>query len=215
MGRLIVIEGVDGAGKRTITAGLTARWEAQGLSVATLAFPRYGHSVHADLAAESLKGGHGDVVDSAYAMGLLFALDRRDAREELAGLERTNDLVILDRWVASNAAYGAARLHQDGDGDMAHWVYELEYERFGLPHPDWQVFLNVSPEIAQQRARRREQQESDRTRDTYERDGDLQTRVSAAYADLAQRNWGGPWVVTDGADPDALAEKLLPTPSSA
>ncbi|AMU22325.1 Probable thymidylate kinase Tmk [Mycobacteroides abscessus subsp. bolletii] len=209
MGQLIAIEGVDGAGKRTLTEKLIARGNSQGLSVATLDFPRYGRSVHADLAAESLKGGHGDVVSSAYAMGLLFALDRRDARDELAGLSRSHDLVILDRWVASNAAYGAARLHQDGDGEMARWVHQLEYERFGLPHPDWQVFLDVSPELAQQRARQREQQESDRARDTYERDSDLQRRVSAAYADLAQRDWGGPWVITDGAEPEALAAQLL------
>ncbi|AFN64104.1 thymidylate kinase [Mycobacteroides abscessus subsp. bolletii 1S-154-0310] len=206
---MIAIEGVDGAGKRTLTRAFTRRSISQGLSVATLDFPRYGRSVHADLAAESLKGGHGDVVSSAYAMGLLFALDRRDARDELAGLTRSHDLVILDRWVASNAAYGAARLHQDGDGDMARWVHQLEYERFGLPHPDWQVFLDVSPELAQQRARQREQQESDRARDTYERDSDLQQRVSAAYADLAQRDWGGPWVITDGAEPEALAAQLL------
>ncbi|OHT88936.1 dTMP kinase [Mycobacteroides saopaulense] len=209
MGQLIAIEGVDGAGKRTLTEKLIARGNSQGLSVATLDFPRYGRSVHADLAAESLKGGHGDVVSSAYAMGLLFALDRRDALDELTGLARVNDLVILDRWVASNAAYGAARLHQDGGGDMARWVYELEYGRFGLPHPDWQVFLNVSPALAAQRARNREQQDVDRTRDTYERDADLQSRVSAAYADLAQRSWGGRWVVTDGGEPDALAASLL------
>ncbi|PVB32379.1 dTMP kinase [Mycobacteroides abscessus] len=209
MGQLIAIEGVDGAGKRTLTEKLIARGNSQGLSVATLDFPRYGRSVHADLAAESLKGGHGDVVSSAYAMGLLFALDRRDARDELAGLTRSHDLVILDRWVASNAAYGAARLHQDGDGDMARWVHQLEYERFWLPHPDWQVFLDVSPELAQQRARQREQQESDRARDTYERDSDLQQRVAAAYADLAQRDWGGPWMITDGVEPEALAAQLL------
>ncbi|OHU22263.1 thymidylate kinase [Mycobacteroides franklinii] len=209
MGQLIAIEGVDGAGKRTLTEALTKRCVSDGLSVATLAFPRYGQSVHADLAAESLKGGHGDVVSSAYAMGLLFALDRRDALAELTELTRAHDLVILDRWVASNAAYGAARLHQDGDGDMAHWVYALEFERFGLPRPDWQVFLDVSPELAGERARGREQQDSDRTRDTYERDADLQSRVSAAYADLAQRNWGGPWVVTDGAEPETLAAELL------
>ena len=209
MGQLIAIEGVDGAGKRTLTEKLIARGNSQGLSVATLDFPRYGRSVHADLAAESLKGGHGDVVSSAYAMGLLFALDRRDARDELAGLTRSHDLVILDRWVASNAAYGAARLHQDGGGDMARWVHQLEYELFGLPHPDWQVCLYVSPELAQQRARQREQQESDRARDTYERDSDLQQRVSAAYADLAQRDWGGPWMITDGVEPEALAAQLL------
>ena len=54
---LIVIEGVDGAGKRTLTNGLRAAFEAATQSVATLAFPRYGHSVPADLAAEALHGG--------------------------------------------------------------------------------------------------------------------------------------------------------------
>ena len=44
--------------------------------MATLAFPRYGHSVTADLAAEALHGRHGDLSSSVYAMAMLFALDR-------------------------------------------------------------------------------------------------------------------------------------------
>ena len=39
---LIAIEGVDGAGKRTLSEGLRKAFEAVGMSVATLAFPRYG-----------------------------------------------------------------------------------------------------------------------------------------------------------------------------
>ena len=58
---LIAIEGVDGAGKRTLTEGLRAAFEAAGQSVATLAFPRYGQSVTADVAAEALHGQHGDL----------------------------------------------------------------------------------------------------------------------------------------------------------
>lgn len=54
---LIAIEGVDGAGKRTLTEGLRAAFQAVGKSVATLAFPRYGRSVTADIAAEALHGG--------------------------------------------------------------------------------------------------------------------------------------------------------------
>ena len=75
---LIVIEGVDGAGKRTLTNGLRAAFEAAHKSVATLAFPRYGHSVPADLAAEALHGGHGDLSSWVYAMAVLFALDRSE-----------------------------------------------------------------------------------------------------------------------------------------
>jgi len=73
---LIAIEGVDGAGKRTLTEGLRAALEAAGKSVATLAFPRYGQSVTADVAAEALHGQHGDLATSVYAMAMLFALDR-------------------------------------------------------------------------------------------------------------------------------------------
>ena len=81
---LIAIEGVDGAGKRTLTDGLRTAFESQQKSVATVAFPRYKRSITADLAAEALHGGHGDLADSVYAMAVLFALDRAGARDEIA-----------------------------------------------------------------------------------------------------------------------------------
>ena len=152
---LIVIEGVDGAGKRTLTNGLRAQFEAAGSSVATLAFPRYGHSVAADLAAEALHGGHGDLSSSVYAMAVLFALDRAGAHDEIGHLDAAYDVVILDRYVASNAAYSAARLHQGADGDVVEWVRTLEYERLHLPAPDWQVLLDVPTELAAERAEHR------------------------------------------------------------
>jgi dTMP kinase len=198
---LIVIEGVDGAGKRTLTKGLRAAFEAKGKSVAQLAFPRYGQSIHADLAAEALRGGHGDLAASVYAMATLFALDRREAKPEIERLRAEHDVVILDRYVASNAAYSAARLHQDGDGDVVEWVADLEYGRFAMPAPDWQVFLAVPTELAAERARRREVADADRARDAYERDDGLQSRTGAAYAALADADWCGRWVV---AGPDVV-----------
>ena len=115
---LVVIEGLDGSGKRTLTAGLQAALQARGRSVATLAFPRYGASVTADLAHEALHGSHGDLAGSVYAMAVLFALVRAGAKEQINDLLDEHDVVILDRYVASNAAYCAARLHQGADGDM-------------------------------------------------------------------------------------------------
>ena len=153
-GLLIAIEGVDGAGKRTLCAGLRAEFEAGGKSVEVLSFPRYGKSVPADLGAEALHGKHGDLSSSVYAMAVLFALDRAGARDEIAELRATRDVLILDRYVASNAAYSAARLHQDADGEVVEWVRALEYERLRLPTPDWQVLLDVPTELAADRARR-------------------------------------------------------------
>ena len=203
---LIAIEGVDGSGKRTLTEGLRKAFEATGKSVATLAFPRYGRSVTADIAAEALHGEHGDLAASAYAMAMLFALDRAGAIGEIEGLCRDHDVVILDRYVASNAAYTAARLHEDADGEAVAWVQRLEYQRLGLPPPDWQVLLAVPTELAAHRARSRAEGDPARARDSYERDDGLQRRTGAVYAGLAAAQWGGRWLVVDAdVDPGRLA----------
>ncbi len=205
---LIVIEGVDGAGKRTLTNGLRAAFETAGHSVATLAFPRYGVSVPADLAAEALHGRHGDLAESVYAMAVLFAMDRAGARTEIDQLSQAHSVLLLDRYVASNAAYSAARLHQGIDGDVVAWVEDLEYERLALPRPDWQLLLDVPTELAAQRAVSRAAEEADRARDAYERDDGLQRRTAAAYTALAAANWCGRWAV---AGPDVVAAELAST----
>ncbi|MHA3023180.1 dTMP kinase [Mycobacterium sp. BMJ-28] len=202
---LIVIEGLDGAGKRTLTEGLRSGLEARGKTVTTLAFPRYGQSVHADLAAEALHGGHGDLADSVYAMATLFALDRAGARDEINRRNDSHDVVILDRYVASNAAYSAARLHQGADGEVVAWVHDLEFGRLKLPSPQWQVLLDVPVELAEQRAVSRAAHEADRARDAYERDGGLQRRTGEVYAALAAADWAGRWVV---AGPDVVPADL-------
>jgi dTMP kinase len=206
---LIAIEGVDGAGKRTLTNGMRAALEGAGQSVATLAFPRYHRSVTADLAAEALHGAHGDLAESVYAMAVLFALDRADARDEIDHLTAAYDVVILDRYVASNAAYSAARLHQSADGEAVEWVRALEYDRLGLPFTDWQILLDVPTALAAERAERRAEQEADRARDAYERDDGLQRRTGEVYTALAAADWGGRWIVAGpGVDPAELAGAL-------
>lgn len=206
---LIAIEGVDGAGKNTLTVGLRAAFERAGMSVATCAFPRYGVSVTADVAAEALRGKHGDLADSVYAMAMLFALDRAGAKDEIDALARRHDVVILDRYVASSAAYSAARLHQDAAGEMVDWVRQLEFERLRMPAPDWQVLLDVPAELAAQRARHREEHDSARARDSYERDDGLQRRTGEVYRGLAQAGFGGRWqVVGPAVAADGLAADL-------
>jgi dTMP kinase len=202
---LIVLEGVDGAGKRTLADGLRSAFEAAHRSVASLAFPRYGRSVEADLAAEALHGQHGDLAQSVSAMAVLFALDRAGAKDEIGHLNAAYDVVILDRYVASNAAYSAARMHQGADSDVVEWVRTLEYERLHLPKPDLQVLLDVPTELAAERAEYRANTESDRAKDAYERDDGLQRRTNAVYSALAAAHWCGPWVK---AGPDVNAAAL-------
>jgi dTMP kinase len=212
MGRLIVVEGLDGAGKRTLSDALCAALAARGARVARYAFPRYDADVHAELAREALYGRHGDLAASVHGMALLFALDRRDAAPQLRAARDAHDVVLVDRYVASNAAYNAARLHQDAGGEIVGWVRELEVERFGVPVPDHQLLLAVPRAVAAERAAHRERTDSGRARDAYESDAALQERTAAAYAQLAATSWLSPWTVLDGSgsvDAEGLAVQLL------
>ncbi|MGW6425675.1 dTMP kinase [Nocardia sp. NPDC055053] len=193
MGVLIAVEGLDGAGKRTLIDGLITELSAKGLRAGSLAFPQYGRSIHADLAAEALRGGHGDLAGSINAMAIMFALDRAAAGAELSNLLDANDIVILDRWVASNAAYSAARAEQDADGEIVAWVGDLEFGRLGLPVPELTVLIDIPTEIAAERARRRGELDESRALDAYERDGGLQRRTGEVYRELADRDWFGRW----------------------
>ena len=212
MGRLVVIEGLDGAGKRTLTDALDAALAQRGASTARFAFPRYDTDVHAELVADALHGRLGDLGESVHGMAVLFALDRRGAADELrAALERV-EVVLLDRYVASNAAYGAARLRQDAGGEFVEWVHALEIERFGLPVPDLQLLLRVPRELAAARAAGRERDDAARTRDAFESDDGLQARCAAVYDQLADRSWLSPWRVLDGTSrivAEELAAQLL------
>lgn len=212
MGALVVIEGLDGAGKRTLATELGAAFERRGARVAHLAFPRYGEDVHADLASDALHGRLGDVAESVTAMALLFALDRRGARGRLDELLASCDVVLADRYIASNAAYSAARLGQDADGPFVDWLRELEVDRFGIRVPDLQLLLDVDAAVAAGRAAGREAAEPSRARDAYESDTALQCRCRAVYRQLAERGWLAPWRVVDGASrvaADELAAVVL------
>ncbi|AWT25595.1 MULTISPECIES: dTMP kinase [Corynebacterium] len=199
---IIAFEGIDGAGKNTVVTALETELIAREVPVARLAFPRYETSVHARLASAALHGGMGDLVDSAYGMATLFALDRAEVAEELAGFDRDGYVVLLDRWVASNAAYSAARLSQDAtsggaSSEVVAWVEDLEFRELGVPVPDLQILVDVPDSVTAVRVADRASRDASRSMDAYEADGGLQSRTLTAYRDLAAAEWGSPWLVLD------------------
>ena len=207
--RLVVVEGLDGAGKNTLTTALVGELSTRGLSVGRLAFPRYG-TLHADLASDALHGGQAGAAESPHAMALLFAMDRQASLGDLTELRAVNDIVLLDRYVASNAAYTAARLGPGRQDEAIDWIGELEFGRLGLPLPDLQILLDTPTAVAAERAGTREAADLGRVRDRYERDSRLQEDTGRAYRRLASMEWRSPWCVL-GLDPDVrgLADLVM------
>jgi dTMP kinase len=215
VGRLVTVEGLDGAGKRTLVDALSEALTERGARVARAAFPRYHTDVYGPLLADALHGRLGDLSDSVYGMAVLFALDRRAGAEELRAALRDADVLLVDRYLASNAAYGAARLGQSGAGEFVEWVRALELERFAIPPPDLQLLLRTPREVAAERAARRAAADPARPPDTYESDAQLQRRCAEVYDQLAEASWVSPWSVVDGAAQaplDTLVKDLLDPP---
>ena len=176
-----------------------------------LAFPRYDADVHAELARDALHGRLGDLADSVHAMAVLFALDRRAAADDLRAAAAGHDLVLVDRYVASNAAYGAARCTRTPAGSSSPGCTRWRSSRFGLPVPDRHLLLDVPRAVAAERAAHRERTEPGRVRDRYESDAGLQDRTAAVYRGLAAAGWLAPWTVLDGAADLGGAGSRLPS----
>ncbi|AIJ32981.1 thymidylate kinase [Corynebacterium imitans] len=187
---IIAVEGIDGAGKRTIVQAIQREYGAR-----TLAFPRYEDSIHAQLAQQALHGKMGDLTDSIYGMATMFALDRYGAKAQIAEYAETG-VLVLDRYVASNAAYSWAR---SGEKAIADWVADLEFSQLGLPVPDLQVLVDTPPAVAQERALKRAAADATRERDRYERDAALQQATYEAYVALAEQGWASRWLRTTDA----------------
>ena len=206
---IIALEGIDGAGKNTLVQALIREIaKVDGITgVATMSFPRYDESIHAQIASQALHGNMGDLVDSAHGMAVMFALDRAEVGKELGQwATSTSDVLLLDRYVASNAAYTSART---GNVEDRAWVADLEFEKLGLPRPDLQVLVDTAPETARERAAKRESLDASRTRDKYERDTALQDATFAAYVDMAATGWEGRWIRASESAPIIQAVKEL------
>jgi dTMP kinase len=212
---LVVIDGIDGAGKGTLTRHLLARADGDDVSVATLAFPRYEETAFGKLVGQYLDGHFGviDEVPVRFA-ALLFAGDRYESREKLVELMSRHSLVILDRYVSSNIAYSAAKLPPDERAGMIDWIEELEYGIFALPKPDMTYLLTTGPATADELVTRKAPRSyTESSRDLHEADNDLMTRVAAIYRQLAEAD--DSWLAIDPVDengelrpPETIAEEV-------
>ena len=142
---LIVLEGLDGAGKSTQVRLFREYLGSVCPKVEYIHFPRYDAPVYGALIGKFLRGGFGSI-DSVHPqlVALLFAEDRRDAVPQIRAALQAGSTVLLDRYVYSNIAYQCAKLSGPEEAEeLREWINNTEYGQFGLPRPDLNIFLDV------------------------------------------------------------------------
>jgi dTMP kinase len=172
-GRLITIEGIDGAGKTTLAAGLERQLRAHGVPVTALREP--GSVELAERLRELVKDTALSVAPRAEA--LVYAAARAQlVHERLAPMLARGEWALLDRFVDSSLAYQGA-----GRGLGIEAVRAVNRFATGGLEPDRTLLLDVDP--ATGRARLGERLEGF---DRLEReDAPFFEAIAGAYRELA------------------------------
>lgn len=209
---LVVLEGLDGAGKSTQVRKLKEYLEGICPELEYIHFPRYDAPVYGGLVSRFLRGDFGsNETVHPQLVALLFAEDRHGAAPQLRRLLSQGGTVLLDRYVYSNIAYQCAKLRDPGEREaLREWILNTEYGAFGLPRPDLNLFLDVPIGFVEQKLEA-SRKGSDRTylrggRDIHEADLAFQKEVRAVY--LRQTSLDPTFIRVDCAD----AEGNMPGP---
>ncbi len=151
MGKLIVIEGLDGGGKSTQTELLRKAFSDIGENFRHVKFPDY-NSKSSSLVKMYLAGDFGGSPNAvnAYAASSFYAVDRF-ASYEMNWKEyyENGGLVIADRYTTSNLIYQLGKLPADEWDNYVAWIEDFEYEKLMLPKPNMVIFLDMPIDVSQ------------------------------------------------------------------
>lgn len=151
MGKLIVIEGLDGCGKSTQLDLLPKNLLDNGVNSRSVSFPDYDSNSSA--LVKMYLGGEfgnkpGDV--NAYAASLFYAVDRFASYKTNWG-DYYNDggVIVSGRYTTSNAVHQTSKMDESEWQGFLDWLYDLEYNKVGIPKPDKVIFLDMPIEVSQ------------------------------------------------------------------
>ena len=202
---LIVLEGLDGAGKSTQVKKLKEYLLDKGVNLRYLHFPRYDAPLYGDLIGKYLRGDLGSIEQvHPQIVALLFALDRMDASVQIKKWLEAGDCVLLDRYVYSNIAYQCSKIMmqpQFGENrrekaqELRNWIFDTEYNKYGIPRPDMNLFLDVPISFVDSKLKENRSGDDDRDylngkEDIHEADIQFQIYVREMYLEQTKADEG-------------------------
>jgi len=151
MGKLIVIDGLDGSGKTTQFELIQKILSDHGISVKAISFPEYDKPsstlVKMYLGGEFSKNAE-DV--NAYASSSFYAVDRYASYKLYWEKDYIDDkLILASRYVSSNAIHQMVKLPEEEWEKYLEWLIDYEHIKMDIPKADKVIFLDMPIEISQ------------------------------------------------------------------
>ncbi|MBR2214959.1 MAG: thymidylate kinase [Selenomonadaceae bacterium] len=188
-GKLIIVEAGDASGKATQTHKLLTRLWADGYPAHKISFPDYESEASAPVRMY-LRGDFGDKAEGVnpYAASVFYAVDRYASFQTAwRKFYEAGDIIIADRYTTSNMVHQGIKIAAGAAREnFLTWLFDLEYNKLGLPQPDGVVFLDMEPKAAEKllAARAKERGASP---DIHEANLAYLRRCHAAYTELAKK----------------------------
>jgi dTMP kinase len=192
-GKFIVFEGLDGSGKSTQLNLLVNHLAKKGFEIASFDFPQHGER-SAALVDDYLNGKYGTAIEvGPWRASIFFACDRYDASFKIREWLTEGKIVVCDRYVGSNIGHQGGKIKNNNERKKyISWLLDLEYDIFGIPKPDLNCILRVTPEIAvelsdsrkiksQQKLLRRQSYLGEKSKDMHESDINHQKNALDSY----------------------------------
>lgn len=151
MGKMIVVEGLDGSGKSTQIKLLEQFLDKNGKEYRQIKLPDYDDP-SSTLVRMYLGGAFGKKPEDvgAYAASAFFAVDRfASFKQHWQQDYESGKLIIADRYTTSNAYHQLEKLCREQWDEYLEWLEDFEYVKIGIPKPDFVVYLDMPIEISQ------------------------------------------------------------------
>ncbi len=151
MGKLFVIEGTDSSGKQTQLEELKRRFEKEKIEYKSVSFPNY-ESNSSELVKIYLSGelAENPKEISPYIASTFYAADRYVTfKREYEKYYNNGGIILADRYTTSNMVHQAGKIEDAEERKkFLDWLWDFEFNLYGLPVPTQVIFLNMPTEYA-------------------------------------------------------------------
>ena len=194
MGKLFVIDGTDGSGKQTQFKKLQERLTKEGIDYKTVSFPNYD-SPSSSLVKMYLSGEFGEDPNSVspYVASTFYAVDRyATLKKGYQEYYENGGIILADRYTTANMVHQAGKITDEKEREkFLNWLFDLEFNLYGLPKPSQVFFLNMPIGISLKLMKDRENKFSHtQEKDIHERNPKyLEESYNAACSLVGKYDW--------------------------
>jgi len=171
VGKIMVIDGLDGCGKSTQLDLLDQALSSEGIEYRQISFPDYSQPSSA-LVKMYLGGelGGSPAEVNAYAASSFYAVGRYASYKCFCNDDYQNGVpIVAARYTTSNAIHQMTKCPEDEWDTYLEWLEHYEYDLLGLPRPDKVIFLDMPLEVSQKLLEKRYDGDCEK-KDIHERD---------------------------------------------